>query len=88
MARLRLWQTSPVKHRLCLACKCSGLARGFCESPWLLGLEDTTVREEFTCPCPWFPKVQPEVEELEPTPGPGGSRVLEKNRTQDDLQYY
>ena len=92
MARRRPWQTSLVKHRLCLACKRSGLARGFCESVSLgFGAWRTPLSgEEFTCPCPWLPKVQPEVEELEPTPSGPGQQVAEKNelgRLQYSLDY-
>lgn len=46
--------------------------------------------EEFTSPCPWLPKVQPEVEELEPTPSGPGQQVAEKNelgRLQYSLDY-
>lgn len=46
--------------------------------------------EEFTCPCPWLSKVQPEVEELEPTPSGPGQQVAEKHelgRLQYSLDY-
>lgn len=54
--------------------------------PWLLGLEDTTAKGEFTCPCPWLPKVQPEVEELEPTSSGPGQPLAEKHEL-GQLQY-
>lgn len=37
MASPCLWQTSLVKHWLCLACKCSGIVLEICEPPLASG---------------------------------------------------
>lgn len=57
---------------------------------WLLGLEDNTLRGRVHLPLSWLPKVQPEVEELEPTVSGPGQQVAEKHelgRLQYSLDY-